>query len=229
MTQAAIFDFDRTLTRRDTLLPWVTHLVGPGKAVLGVAATARGAMPPWTHDRRGRAKAALFRAVLSGRREDEIEEAAKRLEPEIAWNDAPCARLLDHLRAGHKVLIATGALAPVARILLTPRFGSLEVIGTELAAPSCDGTLDGSMASANCIGTAKAERVARWIKEHGPFDRISGYGNAPHDLPMLSLCDAPHLVARGQLSRLPAGWEFRLALAGAEMLRNRAVVGEHGR
>jgi phosphoserine phosphatase len=45
------------------------------------------------------------------------------------------------------------------------------------------------MRSDNCVRLAKAERLRDWLARNGPFRSVAGYGNAPHDLPMLALCD----------------------------------------
>ncbi len=45
----------------------------------------------------------------------------------------------------------------------------------------------GAMTSGNCVRRHKAEMVAEYMASHGPFGNSWGYGNLPHDLPMLEL------------------------------------------
>ena len=206
-SSAAIFDMDRTLTRHDTLLPWLRHLVGPRKAALSALRAAPGALNPvrsggLTH--RHHVKAKLLGMTIAGHSEASLVEAARRLSRDLEWIDETCRLLEDHLDEGHRVLVATGALSLVARTLINERFGSyptnrLEVIGTEIEYSVENAYFTGRMTSLNCIGHAKAARVMDWLNRHGPFENISGYGNAPHDLPMLNLCDKPHIIKRGQI------------------------------
>ncbi|MDD3371960.1 MAG: haloacid dehalogenase-like hydrolase, partial [Alphaproteobacteria bacterium] len=50
-----------------------------------------------------------------------------------------------------------------------------------------NGVITGDMIHGNCVRLKKAERVEAWLAEHGPFDESFGYGNYPHDVPMLNL------------------------------------------
>jgi phosphoserine phosphatase len=50
------------------------------------------------------------------------------------------------------------------------------------------------MTKGNCVRLRKAERVAEWLQDNGPFDDTYGYGNAPHDLPMLELLNHKIIV-----------------------------------
>ncbi|NTU76734.1 MAG: haloacid dehalogenase-like hydrolase, partial [Alphaproteobacteria bacterium] len=50
-----------------------------------------------------------------------------------------------------------------------------------------DDVLTGLMESGNCVRQRKAELVAAYLAAHGPFAESWGYGNLPHDLPMLAL------------------------------------------
>jgi phosphoserine phosphatase len=50
-----------------------------------------------------------------------------------------------------------------------------------------DGVVIGDMPLGNCVRQGKAERVATYMKEHGPFGESWGYGNFPDDVPMMNL------------------------------------------
>ncbi|MDP9195917.1 MAG: haloacid dehalogenase-like hydrolase, partial [Pseudomonadota bacterium] len=52
-----------------------------------------------------------------------------------------------------------------------------------------DGILTGRMDGGNCVRQEKARRVRAFLEQHGPFDETWGYGNRPHDIPMLDLLD----------------------------------------
>lgn len=49
------------------------------------------------------------------------------------------------------------------------------------------GALTGAMVGGNCVRARKAAMVQDWLDRHGRFEDSWGYGNAPHDLPMMAL------------------------------------------
>ncbi|MBM3491918.1 MAG: HAD-IB family phosphatase [Alphaproteobacteria bacterium] len=187
----AVFDFDGTLTRRDTLLPWLAELRGWRRTL--IAAARAGLAAPLRPrrdgaDTRTAIKQRLLRQLLTGVEQAAGVAAAQRLARRLSWRASGLDALQRHRQAGDRVLIATGAADFVARTLLAERFGDrLEVIGTTLELDR--GRFTGRMLGANCVRRAKADRLRNWLVENGPFHSISGYGNAPHDLPMLALCD----------------------------------------
>ena len=50
-----------------------------------------------------------------------------------------------------------------------------------------DGAVIGTMVRGNCVRQRKAELVEEYLERNGPFAESWGYGNLPHDLPMLDL------------------------------------------
>ena len=185
----AVFDFDKTLTVRDTFLPWLTLLrgrrrtlaAGLGALRAGLSGVSRGGSS------REATKAGMARRLLAGIPVSDAQAAARRLVPHLTWSDPVCRRLGEHLAAGHAVLVATGSFRlPVAE-MVAARFGPnapIQVIGTDLDEDA--GHLTGQLASANCIGEAKAARVREWLAQSGRPGGW-GYGNTPWDLPMLAL------------------------------------------
>ena len=50
-----------------------------------------------------------------------------------------------------------------------------------------DGIVTGVLHHGNCVRQGKADRVAAYMREQGPFGDTYGYGNFPDDVPMLNL------------------------------------------
>ena len=185
----AVFDFDRTLTVRDTFLPWLTTLRGRRRTLAAGLASLRSGLPGVSRggSARDATKAEMTRRLLTGVPVSDAQAAARRLQPRVIWSAPMCARLRDHLRLGHAVLVATGSCRVAVAEMMAERFGAdapLRVIGTELEDQA--GILTGRLAGGNCIGEAKAERVQEWLNQAGQAGGW-GYGNAPWDLPMLAL------------------------------------------
>ena len=98
-----------------------------------------------------------------------------------------------HRRAGDVLVIATGSPRLVVERLAAEHCPPDLVIGTELEL-AADGRLTGRLAGPNCVREDKARRVGDWLAAQGPVRASYGYGNHPHDLPMLALVDHPRLV-----------------------------------
>lgn len=218
----AVFDLDCTLTRRDTMLPWLILLRGRARVATAITFALRHVMPmlrrsgalrpglpvpvtavglmelermPFDHlrpDLGSRVKASVYRQLLGGIPVPRALAAAEELGRRVAWNPDMAAALERHRDSGHRVVVATGCASLCARTLIERRFGIREVLGTELEAQ--DGVLTGRLATPNCVRAYKAERVGAWLETEGPFGESWGYGNKPHDLPMLALLDNRTIV-----------------------------------
>lgn len=190
----AIFDLDNTLTIGDTLVPWLVEIAGRRRfAATAVKAGMARLRAPKSADRRTVFKEALQVPLLNGVSVDQAHEAAKAVAPRIRWKTVAPNAFEQHLAKGDRVLVATGAARLAAEHFVTHRFGEhFDIIGTELEV--VDDRLTGRLAGANCVREAKAVAVKAWLEANGPFGEIWGYGNKPHDLPMLALVDHPLVI-----------------------------------
>lgn len=189
------FDFDGTLIRGDSLLPFLSQVVGPRRTLWSLARALRiAARTNRTEpDRRSLVKAILLQQTLAGVPLAEAGAAAERLARRIRWNRSLVATLHQHKAAGRHVVIATGALDIYVPVLLQRLDVEVDaLLATRLEAQ--DGVLTGRLASGNCVRNEKARQVAAYLRAHGPFGESWGYGNRPSDLPMLSLLDRRIIV-----------------------------------
>lgn len=207
-TRVAVFDLDGTLTRRDTLVPFL----------LGWLRTRpqrwwRLWRLPFTLARyalrisnRGQLKASLVRQAMAGAHRDEIE----------AWSEAFADHVVRHeLRADavnavrrhrdagdHLVLLSASVDLYVPKI--GARLGFHETVCTGL---SWQGDrLTALLTSENRRGEEK-QRCVEELKALYPLARFAAYGNAACDLDHLRIVDEPLLVnappaARAQAARL---------------------------
>ena len=185
----AIFVLDNTLTHGDTLVPWLIALSSRNRFLRAAvrAGISRFSAPALT-DRRTVFKEALQVPLLTGVTVENGISAAKRIAPTIRWKKLAPQALMNHAENGVHILIATGAARMAAEHFVAHRFPvKFDMLGTELEV--VDGMLTGRLAGENCVRQTKARLVREYLDEHGPFDEIWGYGNAPHDLPMLELVD----------------------------------------
>ena len=188
----AVFDLDGTITRHDTLLPFIggflqRHPRRWWRVALCLPPLARYLLAGRD---RGLLKSAIIRATLGGVARAELAQwAAKftqRLLPGALFGEAvEC--IAAHRRAGaHLVLLSASPDLHVPAI--AKALGFDECICTELSWRG-DDTLDGALASANRRGAEKTRCVAALLAEHQPLLSYA-YGNSTADLDHLQLVSA---------------------------------------
>ena len=199
----AAFDFDGTLTRRDTLVPFL-------RLVAGTPAWSRAALTCVRHlterdpgRRRDRVKATMVQQVFAGRSVATVETLAARYAAELTASLRPdsVARVAWHHGQGHRLVLVSASLAmyaaPAARAL-----GFDDVIAVGLVA--ADGRYTGAMDGPNLRGEEKAVRLRALLGDRP--DHLWAYGNSDGDAAMLAMADRPHRVTRrGTIVELGAG------------------------
>ncbi|MDO9404578.1 MAG: HAD family hydrolase [Polaromonas sp.] len=190
--EVAAFDFDGTLTRRDTLLPFLWHGLGWPRFLfallrsgLWLAAYAVGLTS--NH----KAKARLLHAALAGLPEAELARWTEKFVTDyLPWQWQPVlkARLAHHQQLGHRCVIVSASpgiyLHQVGLLL-----GMDGVICTEME--TRNGVLTGWLATPNCHGEEKVRRLRVWLTgNHGERPVVlHAYGDSSGDVPLLNLAD----------------------------------------
>jgi HAD superfamily hydrolase (TIGR01490 family) len=194
----AFFDFDATLTQRDTLIRWLVALRGRRRVLRALTLASMGSLRRYRvkgplADQRTRFKESLFRRLLKDVPVEAAEAAADRMRPQLRWREDIVARFRQHRAEGDWLVIATGSPRLVVARLAAEVCPPDALIATELE-ETPDGRLTGRLVGANCVREDKARRVEGWLTAHAPVGRSYGYGNEPHDLPMLALVDQSRVV-----------------------------------
>jgi phosphatidylglycerophosphatase C len=193
--QLVVFDLDGTITRHDTLVPYVVRLLvrRPWQLMRLIGAVPALLLFAIGRADHGRVKAALMKATLRGRRRSELE----------AWTHDFVTRLLakgvhrraldvieQHRRKGDRLVLLSASpdlyVPAIARAL-----GFDEAISTGVRWN--DDRFDGELVTPNRRGQEKAHCVSELRHRH-PGVTIFAYANGPADLPHLKLVDRPLLV-----------------------------------
>lgn len=196
-TTIAAFDFDGTLTSRDSVVPFLRRFTSAGRFAAALLPRVARLLPAATRRDRDRLRAIATELVFRGRPASEVAEQASAHAVEISatgLRDDTVARLRWHLDNGHLVVIVSASyedyLRPVAAQL-----GDVAVLGTRLEVD--DGVCTGRLAGANCRGAEKVRRLERWLAERS-LDRgdltVFAYGDSSGDREMLAWADHPHRV-----------------------------------
>ncbi len=196
MTKLAVFDFDHTLITSDSFLPFLSYVAGKASVVLALAeaVTLIGLrqIKGETIETRTFVKAHLLQRLLSGRSREGLRDAAERNRLWQKLNKPIMQKLVAHHQAGVKIIIASGGLDLYLPEMLRD-VPHDDLICTDIGVEN--GIITGEMINGNCVRLRKAERVADWLSLNGPFDETFGYGNYPHDVPMLNLLKHRILVS----------------------------------
>jgi phosphatidylglycerophosphatase C len=203
----AAFDVDGTLTRRDTLLPFLQRLCGTQRLALALGANGLSL----TRMVAGRAdrdavKDALLVRLLAGWDAEEVAAAGEayaelladhgRLRPDTRH------RLDEHRAAGHRVVLVSASphvyLGPLGRRLAVD---AVLASGLEVGA---DGRLTGRLDGRNCRGPEKVVRLDAWLAAQAlPGTHLYAYGDSDGDRDLLARADVGVLVRpRRPLPRL---------------------------
>src|SRR4051794_22538784 len=196
----AAFDFDGTLTRRDTLLPFLVHACGAGAVARAVArvaplaARARlGRLEAELHHRDA-TKEALLRELFAGREAAWLEERGAAVAPTLPGRMRPemQEQLRWHRTAGHElVIVSAGLLAYLRPFATAEGFDHVIAVGLEVDA---DGRLTGALDGPNVRGPEKAVRLQMWLGGGAP-GLMWAYGTSGGDAELLAMADVPVWVA----------------------------------
>jgi phosphatidylglycerophosphatase C len=194
-TSVAAFDFDGTLSRRDTFVPFLQKVCGAQRLYRALARSG----PALTRMAMGRAdrdavKDALLVRLLAGHPADALAEAgatyAEFLRESSRLRPDTLARARDHLERGHRVVIVSASptvyLEPLAADL-----GFDAALATRLEVDAA-GRITGRMLGGNCRGPEKVARLEEWLAGEAPH--LYAYGNSSGDRELLARADVGIMV-----------------------------------
>jgi len=187
----ALFDFDGTITTRDSFLLFLRHLDGAwafgrrfARLAPRVAAYLAGRYP--NH----RLKEDALHLFLRHRRRAEVEEAAARFCRDVlpgVVRPAALAAIEGHRNAGDEIVVVSASL----EVSLAPwcRKQDVALLATRLEEDEQGFT--GRILGANCWGKEKARRIrARY--DLARYHEIVAYGDSRGDEAMFALADRVH-------------------------------------
>ena len=198
MTTIAAFDFDGTLTERDSVVPFLGRLARR-PAVLGRAVTqVPAAAAALVRRDRDRLRAVATRAVLTGVSAARLATEGDRFAADIVAARLRAdtrARLAWHIAEGHRVVLVSASYESYL-VGVAAELGVEAVLATRLEV--VDGVCTGRLDGANCRGHEKVRRLHGWLAAEGlARDDVTvwAYGDSAGDRELLA--DADHAVWAG--------------------------------
>ena len=191
----AAFDFDGTISRRDTLGPFLARVAGTPALVR----TLMMRTPQFAAVTLGRAdrdleKQVVLERLLGGRTVESVAEMG-RAYSEHLWDQQRfrpemLERLRWHRERDHEIVIVSASLDSYL-VPLAPRLGVGHVISCSLEADA-SGLVTGRLLGPNVRGEEKAVRLRRWLGTDTA--ELWAYGDSSGDDQLLAMADHPTRV-----------------------------------
>ncbi|HUE79789.1 MAG TPA: HAD-IB family phosphatase [Sphingomicrobium sp.] len=217
MSDLAIYDLDRTVTRRATYTPFLVHCAlrrAPWRLLLlPVVALSLLAYLARLIDR-GTLKEINHRLLLGGsiHPKDLKPLVDSFADATVAWNIRPGSRLAIERdrKEGRRLVLATASYRLYADAI-AERLGFADVIGTG-SVIGLDERVRSRIEGENAYGEAKLRMIAAWVEKSdllGKHGHVRFYSDHASDAPTFEWADEPVAVnPHGPLERLAktCGW-----------------------
>jgi phosphatidylglycerophosphatase C len=194
----AFFDFDGTLTRGDSLIPFLRMVRGTSRFALDLLAAS-----PWLSAyavgliRNDIAKEVLLRKSIGGASLDALQAHgryfAEHFVSKMLRTDM-MARLRDHQKQGDCCVLVSASLD----IYLEPwaKTAGFDYCITSSLVVDANGAITGRLLDGNCFGEEKVRRIQHLLDKIGTPSRSYAYGDSEGDIPMLSMVDEGYRVQK---------------------------------
>jgi HAD superfamily hydrolase (TIGR01490 family) len=188
----ALFDFDGTITTRDSLLPFLFFLRG----IWGVFRIGCSTLPHllgflFGSTSRQTVKEAILSGAFAGKTPSELSEVATRYAHtrlESLVRKEAIEKIRWHQQQGHRCIVVS---ASVSLYLLpwTQQWKITDLLCSELAVDA-SGRYTGKLVGKNCWGPEKVKRIEALLGDPKSY-YIYAYGDSRGDREMLAIADKP--------------------------------------
>lgn len=188
MRQIVAFDFDGTLTTKDTLIEFIRYACGTGAFVKGFLRYAHllvlmklGLYPNW------KAKQKVFAYFFEGMKIEEFDGLCQRFAKDNQHLLRPkgIEAIQQALDKGAEVLIVSASIDNWVQ----PFFAEVKVLGTQVEV--IDGKLSGRFLTKNCYGQEKVNRILALYPNRSEY-HLTAYGDSRGDKELLTFADESH-------------------------------------
>jgi HAD superfamily hydrolase (TIGR01490 family) len=188
MRQIVAFDFDGTLTTKDTLIEFIRYACGTGAFVKGFLRYAHllvlmklGLYPNW------KAKQKVFAYFFEGMKIEEFDGLCQRFAKDNQHLLRPkgIEAIQQALAEGAEVLIISASIDNWVQ----PFFAEVKVLGTQVEV--IDGKLSGRFLTKNCYGQEKVNRILALYPNRSEY-HLTAYGDSRGDKELLTFADESH-------------------------------------
>lgn len=186
-----LFDFDGTLTTKDTMIEFIRFVRGGNRLLLGYVMISPsligmklGLVP------NDKAKERLLAHHFKGLSQAVLQEKAAAFAKEVIpvmMRPQGEATLAEYRKAGHRVVVVSASLD----MWLQPYFEAQGIEFLCTAAAYAGGFFTGKLDGPNCNGEEKVKRINAHLKV-ADYEEVIAYGDSSGDEAMLGMADASH-------------------------------------
>jgi phosphatidylglycerophosphatase C len=190
----AVFDFDGTITHKDTLLVFIKFSKGICSLIFGImlfspliVAMKLRLYPNW------KVKQKLFSFFFKGESLEKFNDFGNKFNSEIYKILRPKAleTLKLHKKKGDRIIIVSASIENWI-IPWAEKVGTDIVIGTKIETNK-DGLLTGNFLSKNCYGQEKVNRLLEMFPNRNDYELIV-YGDSRGDKELIELSDKGFII-----------------------------------
>ena len=194
------FDFDGTLTKKDTLIEFIRYACGSGKLFLGLVLFSPILVlmklhlyPNW------KAKQQLFSWFFKGMDIDAFNDICNRFayDQKGLLRKKAITKMREALQEGSKVIVISASIENWVRPFFEHEFTGTEVLNSGQLQVSCTKIdvrqyrVTGKFLTKNCYGREKVKRIDRAFPHRKTYTLIA-YGDSAGDKAMLDYADERH-------------------------------------
>jgi HAD superfamily hydrolase (TIGR01490 family) len=188
MRKIVAYDFDGTLTTKDTLIEFIRYACGTGAFVRGFLLYAPllvlmklGLFPNW------KAKQKVFAHFFKGLTLDAFDSLCHNFVADNRHLLRPkgVMAIQQALDKGEEVLIVSASIDNWVQ----PFFPEVKVLGTQVEVK--DGLLTGRFLTKNCYGQEKVNRILALYPNRSEY-HLTAYGDSQGDKELLAFADESH-------------------------------------
>lgn len=189
----AAFDFDGTITTKDTLFDFISYYYGKVRLIAGLIILS----PVLILFKIGiiknyKAKQIMFSFFFKSKKIQDFNNICNSYSQRIneICRDSTLEKIRQHREQGHQVIIISASISnwikPWAQ-----EHGIELVLGTEIEVEG--GTISGKFRSKNCYGQEKVNRLIELYPDRNNYT-LYAYGDSRGDKELLELSDYPTLI-----------------------------------
>lgn len=188
----AVFDFDHTLTDRDSLLPFLFYIAGFWKTTYYLSTLSLNFLRFLTGNlSRQEIKEKILTRFFRGWSSSDIDAMGKRYAHEKLdryIKSEAMERLVWHKLQGHRCLLVSATLESYLKPWAS-RYGFENVLASRLELTRT-GHLTGRLAGNNCWGQEKKRRLLEYLSSEKQY-QLYVYGDSRGDKELLELANYP--------------------------------------
>lgn len=192
MKQIVAFDFDGTLTTKDTLIEFIRYACGTRAFLFGFLRYAHllvlmklGLYPNW------KAKQKVFAHFFGGMRIEEFDGLCQRFAKgnQHLLRPKGAEAIQQALDEGAEVLIVSASIDNWVKAFFNTEGRFFCVVGTQIEMK--DGLLTGCFLTKNCYGQEKVNRILALYPNRSEY-HLTAYGDSRGDKELLTFADESH-------------------------------------